>query len=297
MINIIVKKSEIFLEVNTNYYYYEIMELEKEFEDIMYECGIKSNEKIHLIMDFESNDLEYYENIFKFYKLKIKKITSFVDVIKKQNKEYIYLGENQSLDIFSDKVKKIDVKISDNFDFSGLDIIYISKNNIADIFNMIKNSKTKNLKKISINYKNKAYIIVSIILIVSTFIFTKIMYNVTPLDIKNKKYIEKEIKLKHDFNVIKLYNKNLENEIKSNEKLKKIDEFILKKEYYSIIKNILNYSKEGIYFKNITYLDKKIVLEGVSNNYESIIKFFNDYKIEYLLSVEDNIGFKISKEL
>lgn len=297
MINIIVKKSEIFLEINTNYYYYEIMELEKEFEDIMYECGIKSNEKIHLIMDFESNDLEYYENIFKFYKLKIKKITSFVDVIKKQNKEYIYLGENQSLDIFSDKVKKIDVKISDNFDFSGLDIIYISKNNIADIFNMIKNSKTKNLKKISINYKNKAYIIVSIILIVSTFIFTKIMYNVTPLDIKNKKYIEKEIKLKQDFNVIKLYNKNLENEIKSNEKLKKIDEFILKKEYYSIIKNILNYSKEGIYFKNITYLDKKIVLEGVSNNYESIIKFFNDYKIEYLLSVEDNIGFKISKEL
>lgn len=297
MINIIVKKSEIFLEINTNYYYYEIMELEKEFEDIMYECGIKSNEKIHLIMDFESNDLEYYENIFKFYKLKIKKITSFVDVIKKQNKEYIYLGENQSLDIFSDKVKKIDVKISDNFDFSGLDIIYISKNNIADIFNMIKNSKTKNLKKISINYKNKAYIIVSIILIISTFIFTKIMYNDTPLDIKNKKYIEKELKLKQDFNVIKLYNKNLENEIKSNEKLKKIDEFILKKEYYSIIKNILNYSKEGIYFKNITYLDKKIVLEGVSNNYESIIKFFNDYKIEYLLSVEDNIGFKISKEL
>lgn len=297
MINIIVKRNEIFLEINNNYHYYKILELEKEFEDIMYECEIKNNEKIFLILDFEANDLEYYNTIFSYYNLKLKKAIKFLDILKNTKEEYIYLGENSSLNIKGEKVDNIDVKLSDNFDFSGVKTININRDNIEEIFDIIKKGKAPNILNKTISYKNTVYIAISVLIILISNLVISLAYNTKSLDNKNSINLNKISKLKNHIDIEKIYNKKLEKQILENEDIKDINEFIEKKEYYSLIKKILDASQKGIYFKTITYVDKRLVLEGIASDYSSMMKIFNDYKIEYLLSSNDNVGFKVSKEV
>lgn len=297
MINVIVKRNEIFLEINNNYHYYKILELEKEFEDIMYECGIKNNDKIFLILDFESQTLDYYSTIFSYYNLKIKRAINFSDILKNSKEEYIYLGENSSLNIKGEVIESIDIKSSDEFDFSGIKTININHDNIEEIFNMIKKGKAQNLINSSINYKHSTYVAIAVLIILLSNIIISLVYNTKNLNIKNSVYINKISKLKNNIEIEKIYNKKLEKQIQDNENLKDINNFLEKKEYYTLIKNIINATQRGIYFKTITYIDEKLILEGVASDYTSIVSLFNDYNIEYLLSHGDNIGFKISKEV
>ena len=60
MIKIFAKKDEIFLKCKEKIYYFKLIELEKDLEDIIFQCNLDKKEKIYLILDFEANESQYY---------------------------------------------------------------------------------------------------------------------------------------------------------------------------------------------------------------------------------------------
>lgn len=99
MIKIFAKKDEIFLKCKEKIYYFKLIELEKDLEDIIFQCNLDKKEKIYLILDFEAYESQYYIDIFTFYNFKIRKLVEFQEILSMLNEEIIYLGEKGSLHI------------------------------------------------------------------------------------------------------------------------------------------------------------------------------------------------------
>lgn len=296
MIKIFAKKDEIFLKCKEKIYYFKLIELEKDLEDIIFQCNLDKKEKIYLILDFEANESQYYIDIFTFYNFKIRKLVEFQEILSMLNEEIIYLGEKSSLHIKDKKIEKIDVCLSDEFDYNGIRSIYVRKENIEEIFDIIEKVKIRKIYAINLLKKDQILILISAMFLISSYITTTILYSTDKLEKSIQVNRVKKGKIDADILNTKEYIKKLEKEISENEVVQYLSLEIKNTEYYTLIKDIISYTKKGIDLKSIEYINNTLIVEGQADDYNSVINNFKDFTIDYLVSENDRIGFKILKE-
>ena len=296
MIKIFAKKDEIFLKCKEKIYYFKLIELEKDLEDIIFQCNLDKKEKIYLILDFEANESQYYIDIFTFYNFKIRKLVEFQEILSMLNEEIIYLGEKSSLHIKDKKIEKIDVCLSDEFDYNSIRSIYVRKENIEEIFDIIEKVKIRKIYAINLLKKDQILILISAMFLISSYITTTILYSTDKLEKSIQANRVKKGKIDADILNTKEYIKKLEKEISENEVVQDLSLEIKNTEYYTLIKDMISYTKKGIDLKSIEYINNTLIVEGQADDYNSVINNFKDFTIDYLVSENDRIGFKILKE-
>ena len=209
--------------------------------------------------------------------------------------EIFQLGEENSIRILikDEKIvelEKVDLKIEDvddieNFDFGDMIVIGTEENDIKSIFigeefsdslDFMKNKVVfdkENLKSIKISD-----VIIASIIIVAYFT----VYNSIPFEkkITENKIIQKEIKtlekeyLKKKSEEIPDYSKELAT-------LHEIDEAIKRREYYSVIKFLVENSKNGIDYTKINYENSKWTIQGEIENFNNFERFENNILRKY----------------
>lgn len=292
MIKVYVNKYEIYFKIEDKISYYKFEELEKELENILEDLMIENKSKIFLIIDFEAEDIEFYQNIFSFYKLNIKYAIYFKDVIKKTNKEIIYIGEESSLKIKGNTEEVLNIKKRDNFDFEGIEFILIDENSIDDVFELVEKYKVKNILDKN-NFETVILLAILSITILISYTFLSYIYNVDNIDKEIKKLDFEIISIKQKINDINIQIENIDKEIEKNDNNDNILNVLSKKEEYKVIEHLINLNNKGFQFKNIEYDNQNLLIEGVLEDFYEIEKNLNEFKLEYLLSYEDKISYKI----
>ena len=223
----------------------------------------------------------------------------FDNGVKSGNKgdriEILQIGEENSLRILIvdekiAEIEKIELKTEDvddveNFDFGDMKVVGSGENDVKVIFTGAELSdspdfvnKTAIFDKESVkNIKFSDVVIAGIFIIVYFLI-----YNSIPLQ---KKTVENEIIQKEIKSLEKDYLKKKAEEIPDYSKelatLREIDEGIKRREYYSVIKFLVENSKNGIGYTKINYENTKWTVQGEMENFSNFEKFENNILKKY----------------
>ena len=209
--------------------------------------------------------------------------------------EILQLGEENSLRILIEnekiiEIEKIELKIEDvddveNFDFGDMIVVGDAENDVKIIFSGAEFSDNVDfMKKMAVfDGESVKSIKVLDIAIAGIFIFTYfLIYNLIPLQKKTveNEIIQKEIKsLEKDY--LKRKAEELPNYSKELTTLREIDNGIKRREYYSVIKFLVENSKNGIDYTKINYEKAKWTVQGEMENFNNFEKLENNILRRY----------------
>ena len=209
--------------------------------------------------------------------------------------EILQLGEENSLRILIEnekiiEIEKIELKIEDvddveNFDFGDMIVVGDGENDVKIIFSGAEFSDNVDfMKKMAVfDGESVKSIKVLDIAIAGIFIFAYfLIYNLIPL---HKKIVENEIIQKEIKSLEKDYLKRKAEEIPNYSKelttLREIDSGIKRREYYSVIKFLVENSKNGIDYTKINYEKAKWTVQGEMENFNNFEKLENNILRRY----------------
>ena len=209
--------------------------------------------------------------------------------------EILQLGEESSLRILiaDEKIvelEKIELKIEDvddveNFDFGDMTVVGSGENDVKVVFAGAELSDNPDfMKKMAIFDKESVKNIkLSDVVIAGIFIIAYfLIYNSIPL---RKKTVENEIIQKEIKSLEKDYLKKKAEEIPDYSKelatLREIDGAIKRREYYSVIKFLVENSKNGIDYTKINYENTKWTVQGEMENFNNFERFENNILRKY----------------
>ena len=223
----------------------------------------------------------------------------FDNGVKSGNKsdriEILQIGEENSLRILIvdekiAEIEKIELKTEDmddveNFDFGDMIVVGSGENDVKVIFTGAELSdspdfvkKTKIFDKESVKNIKFSDVVIAGICIIAYFW----IYNSIPLE---KKTVENEIIQKEIKSLEKDYLKKKAEEIPDYSKelatLREIDGAIKRREYYSVIKFLVENSKNGIGYTKINYENTKWTVQGEMENFSNFEKFENNILRKY----------------
>jgi len=209
--------------------------------------------------------------------------------------EILQLGEENSLRILIEnekiiEIEKIELKIEDvddveNFDFGDMIVVGDAENDVKIIFSGAEFSDNVDfMKKMAVFDKESVKSIkVLDIAIAGIFIFAYfLIYNLIPLQKKTveNEIIQKEIKsLEKDY--LKRKAEELPNYSKELTTLREIDNGIKRREYYSVIKFLVENSKNGIDYTKINYEKAKWTVQGEMENFNNFERLENNILRRY----------------
>ena len=209
--------------------------------------------------------------------------------------EILQLGEENSLRILIEnekiiEIEKIELKIEDvddveNFDFGDMIVVGDGENDVKIIFSGAEFSDNVDfMKKMAVfDGESAKSIKVLDIAIAGIFIFAYfLIYNLIPL---HKKIVENEIIQKEIKSLEKDYLKRKAEEIPNYSKelttLREIDSGIKRREYYSVIKFLVENSKNGIDYTKINYEKAKWTVQGEMENFNNFERLENNILRSY----------------
>ena len=223
----------------------------------------------------------------------------FSNGVKSGNKsdriEIFQIGEENSLRILIEnekiaEVEKIELKTEDvddveNFDFGDMIVVGSGENDVKVIFGGAELSdspdfvkKTAIFDKESVKNIKLSDVVIAGICIIAYFW----IYNSIPLQ---KKTIENEIIQKEIKSLEKDYLNKKAEEIPDYSKdlatLREIDGAIKRREYYSVIKFLVENSKNGIDYTKINYENAKWTVQGEMENFNNFERFENNILRKY----------------
>ncbi len=209
--------------------------------------------------------------------------------------EILQLGEENSLRILIEnekiiEIEKIELKIEDvddveNFDFGDMIVVGDGENDVKIIFSGAEFSDNVDfMKKMAVfDGESVKSIKVLDIAIAGIFIFAYfLIYNLIPLQKKTveNEIIQKEIKsLEKDY--LKRKAEELPNYSKELTTLREIDNGIKRREYYSVIKFLVENSKNGIDYTKINYEKAKWTVQGEMENFNNFERLENNILRRY----------------
>ena len=209
--------------------------------------------------------------------------------------EILQLGEENSLRILIEnekiiEIEKIELKIEDvddveNFDFGDMIVVGDGENDVKIIFSGAEFSDNVDfMKKMAVfDGESVKSIKVLDIAIAGIFIFAYfLIYNLISLQKKTveNEIIQKEIKsLEKDY--LKRKAEELPNYSKELTTLREIDNGIKRREYYSVIKFLVENSKNGIGYTKINYEKAKWTVQGEMENFNNFEKLENNILRRY----------------
>lgn len=302
-------KNKINVELILHFSYFLIDEkINTKINGITKKWYLNYNENKYLEIFLEKSKINNWKKILKKYKFDITNIKIDFDTIfnfyKKENCEILQFGEIESVNmkIENEKIEefeKIDLKMEDideSYDFSGVKTIFEEDDDIMSIFlggqmyenpNFLKNEHTFSVDYIN-NIKIKDIFIFGI-LILSYFIFN----NFIPVEKVKKENQKIKMSTKE---LEKRYLKEKSEEIPSYSKelnlLNEIDNSLKRKEFYSMIKFLVDSSEIGIDYTKINYENKKWIIQGEILDFNNFEKFENKvikkYKKNELGYLKDN---------
>ena len=209
--------------------------------------------------------------------------------------EILQLGEENSLRILIEdekivEVEKIELKIEDvddveNFDFGDMVVVGDGENDVKVIFAGEELSNSLDfIKRMAIFDKESVKnikvldVVIAGILIFAYFL----IYNSIPLQ---KKTVENEVIQKEIKSLEKDYLKRKAEEIPDYSKelatLREIDGGIKRREYYSVIKFLVENSKNGIDYTKINYEKAKWIVQGEMENFNNFERLENNILRRY----------------
>ena len=209
--------------------------------------------------------------------------------------EILQLGEENSLRILIEdekivEVEKIELKIEDvddveNFDFGDMVVVGDEENDVKVIFAGEELSNSLDfIKRMAIFDKESVKnikvldVVIAGILIFAYFL----IYNSIPLQ---KKTVENEVIQREIKSLEKDYLKRKAEEIPNYSKelttLREIDSGIKRREYYSVIKFLVENSKNGIDYTKINYEKAKWTVQGEMENFNNFEKLENNILRRY----------------
>ena len=209
--------------------------------------------------------------------------------------EILQLGEENSLRILIEnekiiEIEKIELKIEDvddveNFDFGDMIVVGDAENDVKIIFSGAEFSDNVDfMKKMAVfDRESVKSIKVLDIAIAGIFIFAYfLIYNLIPL---HKKIVENEIIQKEIKSLEKDYLKRKAEELPNYSKelttLREIDNGIKRREYYSVIKFLVENSKNGIDYTKINYEKAKWTVQGEMENFNNFERLENNILRRY----------------
>ena len=223
----------------------------------------------------------------------------FVNDVKSGNKsdriEIFQIGEENSLRILIvdekiAEIEKIELKTEDvddveNFDFGDMIVVGSGENDVKVIFTGAELSdspdfvkKTAIFDKESVKNIKFSDVVIAGICIIAYFG----IYNSIPLQ---KKTVENEIIQKEIKSLEKDYLNRKAEEIPDYSKelatLREIDGAIKRREYYSVIKFLVENSKNGIDYTKINYENAKWTVQGEMENFNNFERFENNILRKY----------------
>lgn len=209
--------------------------------------------------------------------------------------EILQLGEENSLRILIEdekivEVEKIELKIEDvddveNFDFGDMVVVGDEENDVKVIFAGEELSNSLDfIKRMAIFDKESVKnikvldVVIAGILIFAYFL----IYNSIPLQ---KKTVENEVIQREIKSLEKDYLKRKAEEIPDYSKelatLRDIDGGIKRREYYSVIKFLVENSKNGIDYTKINYEKAKWIVQGEMENFNNFERLENNILRRY----------------
>ena len=209
--------------------------------------------------------------------------------------EILQLGEENSLRILIEdekivEVEKIELKIEDvddveNFDFGDMVVVGDEENDVKVIFAGEELSNSLDfIKRMAIFDKESVKnikvldVVIAGILIFAYFL----IYNSIPLQ---KKTMENEVIQREIKSLEKDYLKRKAEEIPDYSKelatLRDIDGGIKRREYYSVIKFLVENSKNGIDYTKINYEKAKWIVQGEMENFNNFERLENNILRRY----------------
>ena len=209
--------------------------------------------------------------------------------------EILQLGEENSLRILIEdekivEVEKIELKIEDvddveNFDFGDMVVVGDGENDVKVIFAGEELSNSLDfIKRMAIFDKESVKnikvldVVIAGILIFAYFL----IYNSIPLQ---KKTMENEVIQREIKSLEKDYLKRKAEEIPDYSKelatLREIDGGIKRREYYSVIKFLVENSKNGIDYTKINYEKAKWIVQGEMENFNNFERLENNILRRY----------------
>jgi len=209
--------------------------------------------------------------------------------------EILQLGEENSLRILIEdekivEVEKIELKIEDvddveNFDFGDMVVVGDGENDVKVIFAGEELSNSLDfIKRMAIFDKESVKnikvldVVIAGILIFAYFL----IYNSIPLQ---KKTVENEVIQREIKSLEKDYLKRKAEEIPDYSKelatLREIDGGIKRREYYSVIKFLVENSKNGIDYTKINYEKAKWIVQGEMENFNNFERLENNILRRY----------------
>ena len=209
--------------------------------------------------------------------------------------EILQLGEENSLRILIEdekivEVEKIELKIEDvddveNFDFGDMVVVGDEENDVKVIFAGEELSNSLDfIKRMAIFDKESVKNIKALdVVIAGILIFAYfLIYNSIPLQ---KKTVENEVIQREIKSLEKDYLKRKAEEIPDYSKelatLREIDGGIKRREYYSVIKFLVENSKNGIDYTKINYEKAKWIVQGEMENFNNFERLENNILRRY----------------
>ena len=185
-------------------------------------------------------------------------------------------------------MEKLELKIDDlgnisEFDFGNMNVVELKENDINTVFqgeNLYDNPDF--MRKKEINFNLKSIKVKDIFFMVLLILLYFIINSFIPLEkgkIRNDE-IRKEIKLKEN-EYLKRKNEKLRDYSKELEIIEDINESMNRKEYYSLIKFLIDNSIYGIDYTKIEYENKEWIIQGEISDFNLFEKFENNIEKKY----------------
>ena len=209
--------------------------------------------------------------------------------------EILHLGEENSLRILIEdgkiiEIEKIELKIEDvddveNFDFGDMAVVGDGENDVKVIFAGAELSDSLDFVKETAIFDGESVKNIKIldVVIAGILIFAYfLIYNSIPLQ---KKTVENEVIQREIKSLEKDYLKRKAEEIPDYSKelatLREIDGGIKRREYYSVIKFLVENSKNGIDYTKINYEKAKWIVQGEMENFNNFERLENNILRRY----------------
>jgi len=209
--------------------------------------------------------------------------------------EILQLGEENSLRILIEdgkiiEIEKIELKIEDvddveNFDFGDMTVVGDGENDVKVIFAGAELSDSLDFVKETAIFDGESVKNIKIldVVIAGILIFAYfLIYDSIPLQ---KKTVENEVIQKEIKSLEKDYLKRKAEEIPNYSKelatLREIDGGIKRREYYSVIKFLVENSKNGIDYTKINYEKAKWIVQGEMENFNNFERLENNILRRY----------------
>ena len=303
--SVIISELKIDFDAVYNYYKdgnFEINQIENFGNEENFQNVIGNFESVQEIGIIENSDID--RNFGEIEEIDINEESSdnqgiFDNGVKSGNKtdriEILQIGEENSLRILIvdekiAEIEKIELRTEDvddveNFDFGDMIVVGSGENDVKVIFTGSELSdspdfvkKTAIFDKESVKNIKLSDVVIAGICIIAYFW----VYNSIPLQ---KKTVENEIIQKEIKSLEKDYLKKKAEEIPDYSKelatLREIDGAIKRREYYSVIKFLVENSKNGIDYTKINYENAKWIVQGEMENFSNFEKFENNILRKY----------------